>query len=249
MDTQPGDAQPVDPPHQTVTSTRAWYDRRGLRWLRFLRLELERKTDILAAAAFFISIGGILYQIFLFTRGADVIQFPPEQIVFYPDTSGTVDYINSGAAVSYVNKGKGDKSAVIKAERFIFSIAGRTYELRWQNFVDYSSKGNQLVIENAKPAVPAVVKSGEAITHETHFAPRSLPTENGMDRSKFKNYLAWNTFVTELEKVKELDVRIVSELYDMKDKETNVYIQVTPVMIQSLKNNKWYASSCWLRRQ
>lgn len=222
-----------------------WYERKGLRWLAFFRIELDRKTDLVALAAFFLSIGGILYQVYLITRGAEVVQFPPEQIAFYAEKSGNVDYVNAGAAMSYVNKGKGDKSAVVKMERLSFELGGKSYELKWQNFVEYSSQGNQQKVENPKPAVPAIIKSGEAITHETHFAPRSVPVENGSVSVIYKNFLRWDQFLSELEKLDKVNVRIISEFYDMKDKEINVYVRITPVAINSLKTNRWDAISCW----
>jgi hypothetical protein len=227
----------------------AWYDHRGLRWLRFLRLELHRQTDILAAAAFFISISGLLYQGVLSIERPDIVQFPPEQILFFPDKSGNVDYVNVGAQLSYINKGKGDKSAVVRLARMVFDLDGETYELKWQTFEEFASNGNQLKRSAApRPVVPKVIKSGEAFTEEIHFAPRTLPVVDQSDfATAYKDFLPWDRFVSDLANLKEFDVRIISEFYGLHDQQTKIFIRITPALIQSLKADKWSAPSCWVR--
>jgi hypothetical protein len=226
----------------------AWDVRKAFGWLRIFRLELHRKTDFLAFAAFLLSLGGILYQILLFTRGADIVQFPPEQILFFTDRNNNVDYVHVGAQVSCINQGKGDKNAVLKLARVIFDLGGKTYELKWATFEEYSGVGNELKHSaNPRPATPKVIKSGEGFTEEVHFAPRTERVANQNDLAKYKNYVSLDRFISELEKLEQLEVRIITEFYGLRDKEAKVYIQITPVFIQALKSNKWYAPSCWER--
>jgi hypothetical protein len=215
--------------------------------LRSFRLKLDPETDIVALTALFLSIGGLIYQGFLAVKTPDILQFPPEQILFYPEQNNNVDYVQIGAQSTYVNKGKGERNAVLKTERILFDLAGKSYELKWQSFVNYSNKGMELKIDDSKPALPAVMKSGDGASHETHFAPRSFHVGAPTDAGRYKNFLPWATFVSEIEKVKELDLRIVGEFYGLKDKETRVYVEVTPGMIHSLKTNRWAAPSAWPR--
>lgn len=215
--------------------------------LKAFRLELDPKTDILALAAFFISIGGLLYQGVLAIKKPDVLQFPPEQILFYPEPSNGVDYLQVGAQSTYVNKGRGERNAVLKVERLLFELGGRSYELKWQTFVNYSNDKNKLVIGDPRPAIPAVIKSGEGTSHETHFAPRSFHVAVQSDKERYKNFLPWDLFVSELEKVKELDMRILSEFYGLEDKEAHIYLEVTPGVIHALKTDRWAAPSAWPR--
>jgi|GEM_PF-6941364 len=46
-------------------------------------LEIGRKTDILAFAAFFLSISSLVYQTVGFIRGPDVALIGPRQVIFY----------------------------------------------------------------------------------------------------------------------------------------------------------------------
>jgi hypothetical protein len=215
---------------------------------RFLGIEIARKTDILAAAAFLISIMGVSYQLYGFAASPTIVQFPPEQLLFFPEKSGNGIYVHGGAQVTYVNKGREGKTAVVKLQRMIFDLQGKTYELKWQYFDNFSNAGNQLVrLEKPEPAVPIVIKAGEAVTKETHFSPRTLPVVSQNDSTPYKNFLSWDQFVSELAKVKELDVRIVSEFFGLKDIETKVFIRVTPALINALKTDRWDAPSCWER--
>jgi len=219
------------------------------RGYRLFGIEVERKTDILAAAAFIISITGLAYQLYGFFQGPAVIQFPPEQVLFFPEQSGNQYYVHAGAQVSYVNKAREGKNAVVKLQRMTFDLDGKTYELKWQLFEKFSSNGNQLIRSgNPEPAEPIIIKAGEAVSKETHFAPRTLSVVNPSDSgTAYKNFLRWDEFVSKLAKVKEFDVRIVSEYYGLKDQETKVFIRITPALIKSLETDRWSAPSCWSR--
>jgi hypothetical protein len=210
-------------------------------------LELDRKTDILALAAFVLSVSGLIYQGILAIKKPDILQFPPDQIVFYSDKSSGIDYLQVGAQLVYVNNGKGDRNAVLKAERMFFDLGGKSYELKWQNFVSYSSNGPKLDFGDPEPAIPSVIKSGEGTSHETHFAPRTFHIATQSDERRYKNFLRWDNFVSEIEKVTELDLRIVSEFYGLEDKETRVYVEINPGVIYALKTNGWSAPSAWVR--
>jgi hypothetical protein len=236
----PAPAAPPPPPPASVAP-------RESPFLRSFRVKLDPNTDVVALTALFLSIGGLIYQGFLAIKTPDILQFPPEQILFYPAQSNGVDYVQIGAQSTYVNKGKGDRNAVLRKETVFFDLAGRTYELKWQNFVNYSSKGTELKIDDPKPALPAVMKSGDGASHETHFAPRSFHVGAPNDEARYKNFLPWDKFVSEIENAKELDLRVVGEFYGLKEKQTRVYVEVTPGMIHSLKTSRWAAPSAWAR--
>ena len=102
-------------------------------WRDFFRLEIERKTDILAFAAFIISLTSLSYQAYGFFRGPSVVEFPPEQILFFPEKwSG--DYLHAAAQVTHVNRGSEGKNAVVRQETMTFELANKLYELKWQDF-------------------------------------------------------------------------------------------------------------------
>jgi hypothetical protein len=96
--------------------------------MRFLGIEVERKTDILALAAFFLSIAGVISQISVFTifflRGAVINVFPPEQVLIRAETleSGGPRYVRIGARMAYTNSGAPGYSAILRGERVTISV-------------------------------------------------------------------------------------------------------------------------------
>jgi hypothetical protein len=225
----------------------SWYNRPGLRWLRIFHLELIRKTDILALAAFFISVGGLFYQIVQFIKKPEIVHFPPDQIVFYFEENNDVKYLQVGAQSCYVNRGKGEKNAVLRRERLLFDLGGKSYELKWQDFLHYGSEGKELTKKDVQPAIPTVIKAGDGISHETHFAPRSSQSLPRTEGGQIFSYLLWDQFVSEMNKTNELDLRIVADFYDLPSTETHFYMEVNETVRYSLKNLHWDAPSVWPR--
>jgi hypothetical protein len=222
---------------------------KGRHWRDFFRLEIDRKTDILAFAAFIISLTSLSYQAYGFLRGPSVVEFPPEQILFFPEKSGSGDYLHAAAQVTHVNRGSEGKNAVVRQARMTFELANKPYELKWQYFENFSNAGGKLVRpEHPEAASPIVIKAGEAVSKEIHFAPRTLPIVSQTDaQDAYKNFLRWDDFVSQLANVQELDVQIVTEFYGLRDEQINVFIRVTPDFIEALKTDRWDARSCWPR--
>lgn len=231
-----------------ASTRRSWYDRCGLRWLRIFRVRLDRSTDILALFAFLISIAGLIYQIALFVRKPEIVQFPPTQVVFYAVESNNGKYLHIGAQSAYVNRGKGEKSAVLKAERLRFELGGKPYELKWQNFQSYWNIGDELQQGDKAPAIPTVIKAGDGASHETHFAPGSLHPIRMAEGDATLSYLPWNEFISELGKVSELDIRIIAEFYDLDSTESQVYVEVDEGMTDFMSKHRWTARSAWPRK-
>ena len=70
-----------------------------------------------------------------------------------------------------------------------------------------------------------------------------------MRHDAYKNFLRWDDFVSEMAKVKELDVQIVTEFYALHDQRINVFIPVTSDFIDALRTDRWDARSCWPRTE
>lgn len=209
--------------------------------LNFLGIEVDRKTDILAGAAFIISVTGLIYQIFGMFRGPDIVQFPPEQLLFFVEENGK--YLNTATELSYANKGREGANGVLKRVTMEFALAEKSYTLNWQDFEQIGNKGRQLLRSPTREsATPVVIKAGEVVSKETRFAARTVLAE---DSANNRNFLPWTTFVAELAKVKELRVTIISEFFGTKNQRIEVFIRVTPTLLEALRNDGWDAPSCW----
>ncbi len=92
--------------------------------IKLLGIEIDRKTDILALAAFLISVSTIIYTISIFIQGHKVNLIPPETIMLKKETYETdgEPYIAVIATMAYVNSSKGGFNVVIKKEKVSFKI-------------------------------------------------------------------------------------------------------------------------------
>jgi hypothetical protein len=221
------------------------HPRRGF---RLLGVEIDRKTDVLAAAAFVISVAGVLYQVISFLEGPKIVQLPPEQLLLFAERNAADgnEYLHIGAQVAYVNNGKEGKNAALKSERVVFQLGGKLRELRWQTFDKFSSDNGKLNRGERTPALPVVVKAGEGISHETNFSPRTLHVADPTEGPKaYENFMPWTEFVSQLSKVNEFEVRLISEFYGLKSCETKLFVRVTPDLIENLRTKNWSGPSCW----
>jgi hypothetical protein len=152
--------------------------------MKVLGLEVATKTDILALAAFLISLTTASYQLFSFLAGPQVIIAHPRQVLLY--FSATADspdkQLNIISTLSYVNRANSGNNAVVLDERVKFSLGDTNYVYSWHEFVvtrfqesqlEWHLEGERrLMIDGAQTAGPFVVNGGGATSHETLFAPR-----------------------------------------------------------------------------
>ena len=106
----------------------------------FLGLRVDRKTEIIALVAFVLSVSGVLWQVFNYTRGAVVRLFPTDQIVMTAankigrNYSGQDNLVALIANMTYVNDGDVGHNAIIRREYIALSFGGRDVEHRWYEF-------------------------------------------------------------------------------------------------------------------
>lgn len=218
--------------------------------LKILGLQIERKTDILALAAFLLALGGITYQIYGFLRGADVELFPSEQIFIiaaqYPEISER--YVRFDARMAYINKGYPGYNAVIRSESIKYSLAGKNYEQKWQAFESFNIKQSKLISVYKDDAHPIPIMAGRAESHDTYFAPRTIRcAEDDVNCDKYKNYLTWDNFINFLSEpeIKELQFELVSEIYGGPTLNIKCTIEIDYNFMEQLKKTGWHAPSCW----
>ncbi len=226
--------------------------------IKFFGIEIERRTDILALAAFIISISGLLYQITVFVQGPRVHLIPPEQI-----TLTTYSYGNNGnkhitliANMTYVNSGQEGHNAVIQKEKVSFEIGNQTYEFVWQYFVDITSEGKRLDRKVIKSAQPFSLNAGSAESHETHFFPRSTPHSDKTQGISDNNFLPLDAFIQGFEslllpgqpkKQEKLTLRFTAETLNDKRQEVACVVYLSREDLWRLQDIEkgWIAPSCW----
>jgi len=140
----------------------------------FFGIHIERKTDILAFAAFLIALSGVFLQVSSFFRGPVVRIFSPPQILIRkadPFPSGRVP-VRFAALVAYVNDGDAGYNATIRRELLHYELESQTYTQEWQEFIasDLAADG-KLQMNPKGVAQPMVLNAGSSMSHETYFTP------------------------------------------------------------------------------
>jgi hypothetical protein len=214
----------------------------------FFGIVVERKTDVLAATAFLLSVAGITYQLLGFIRGPDVVVFPTTQLLIMPFTyssANTNEYVRFAADFAYVNKGDAGYNAIIKSEKIRYTLGTNVYEQQWQSFESYTSTNNGVLISTSSSIVQfQTVNGGSCVSHETLFAPKSVVIDNGSAVS-YDNFLTWDEFIAQLSQTKEFQFELVSELFETKKPVVKkMKLFVTEALLENLKSKKWSAAAC-----
>ena len=90
----------------------------AITWVQF-----DRKTDILAFAAFLLGLGGIISQIVGYVRGPEVQLFAPHQVLFhYEDRAQGKSLIRFSAVLAYANAGQLGYNATVRRELMKYTI-------------------------------------------------------------------------------------------------------------------------------
>lgn len=188
-------------------------------WLRrsfSLGLEIERKTNIIALAAFFLALGGVLFQIIAYFRGPVVHLFPPDQVVLraqvYPPDNQK--YMTLVARLAYVNTGQPGYNGTLRRETVRLRLDTRDYKWTWYRFLSTDAKGTELQRIDKGEAKPLPVSAGSSESHETEFVPRRVrcqPNQTGCDTNA--NFLDKEQLLAALEKQGQLHFMFMTEIY------------------------------------
>lgn len=161
---------------------------------------LSRKIDLVAFAAFFLSIGTIVIQLSAWFKGADLKLLPPDQVfIWKAEYSDNVPRALFGATLIYVNKGEKGYGAIVRREAVHVTVAGKDFEQGWSRFTTFKDAKPT----NDKPAIPFSVDGGAAETHQTAFVPWprecSAPAQTSCDVQQ--NHVKWVDFISELRRL------------------------------------------------
>jgi len=214
-------------------------------------IAVERKTDILAATAFLLSVAGITYQVLNFIRGPDIVVFPTQQLLIMPFTysaANTNEYVRFAADFAYVNKGDVGYNAIIKSEKLRYALGTNVYEQQWQSFESFTSTNNGVLISTSSSIVQfQTVNGGSCVSHETLFAPRSVVTNKDNENAvSYDNFVTWNDFITRLSQAKEFRFELISETFETKKPVVKkMRLFVTEGLLENLRAKKWSAAACY----
>lgn len=224
--------------------------RKEMTW-RILGLEIGRKTEILALAAFLMSATGAIWQIQNYLSGPVVHLFPSDQVVItnaqklgrgYTSEAPLVRFI---AALPYVNQGASGYNAVIRRERIQVTLANRVFEHRWYAFVTSDVKDGALDVKTDSEARPFALSAGSSASHETLFAPWEVECGSGQQQcDPSQNFLTWDVFLTNVSAVKRMEIITLADVYPRSVVTSRCVIVLRDWEIDVLRKEQWLSAAC-----
>lgn len=218
--------------------------------MKIFGLEIENRTDVLAFAAFLLSIATILNQLSSFIEGPEIKLHNSDRVLFKSEAfeeNGT-NYLRLGAALAYTNSGASGYNAALIGETVNYSIGKKTYSQKWQRFITFDVDRKKLVAINSKPAVAATISAGDAIAHDTYFAPFRKQCEASQSQclsKQWDNYLPFKMFLNQIQNDKKIKLEFIGHIHGHSDEKTTCAVIVDNNMIEKLTKNGWYSASCW----
>ncbi len=232
------------------------------RFLQFAKkaitwIEFDRKTDILAFAAFLLGLGGIVSQLSGYLRGPDVELFAPHQVLFhYEERQRGKPLIRFGAILAYTNSGQTGYNTTVRRELLKYSIDGKEFYQVWQKFVETDvryMKGKEtgtLEIQMKSVASPFPLNAGGSSSHETYFHPASTLVDKGEKKElDHSNFVTSEQFDGMIGKVGDAPISVlfefIAEVPGSSPSRTACRVQIDDDLRKWLRCEKWIAPRCW----
>lgn len=203
---------------------------------KLLGLSIERKTNLVALAAFVLSLGAILAQLPALLRGPQLKLLPVRQVIFdIRKKDDTPPYIVLVARLNYINTGATGYDDIVLDERATILVGGRKYEQTWLNFLKLPSD-TQVKMKPLRDAAPFKVAAGDTVDHHTEFFPRSS--------QKGQNYLIWSDFSSALTRGDIVSVEIQFKSAKGKQSRTTCRLGASSDILHFLNEKEQTAQEC-----
>ena len=208
--------------------------------MKILGIEIEKKTDILAMAAFLISVGSIIGQIALLLRGAEVALDGPRQVIlFFESTLGPRRFLNAISTQIYVNNGSPNYDDILKSETLSITAAGKTIQLESQDAVDSTRDSNRLKFRSRQAWKPAKIKAGDFISNETLF----VPYPSIKDQSRDADFIDKANFDQLLSTSREVQVVLIAKTYGGQELTSTCFLNVPDIRL-GMSEKGWASLKC-----
>lgn len=238
---------PVKPPDQLAQPPAGDQE---LTW-NFLGLRIARKTEIIALVAFILSASGVIWQIYIYTRGAVVRLFPTDQILFTATDTLQRNYAGEDnllaliATMSYVNDGDAGQNAVVRRENISFSLGSLNVEHRWYEFGTSDVNNGSLKFKTDSEARPFPVAAASATSHETLFAPWEIDCSTmGTSCNPAKNFVKWSDFISSIKSNPVITFTTKADVYPSKRITATCTVKLRDWEIAILEKDKWLPVAC-----
>jgi len=216
-------------------------------WFTFFGLVVVRRTDLLAAAAFVLSLSTVGYQAWQFVRGANPQMYHPDTvyIIFDKYANGVVGTRFAGQ-LSFTNDGEPGHNAIIRDVRLSLQLGEKTINEKWFAFANITRDDVAIKFDIKEPAHPFVVAGGGASSYLATFAPAVKDCgDQSLTCNQAEEFVSDTDFLQLLSEQKLVYFRFAGSVFGTpRPLESRCKVSVTPDLLTTLAANGWYAVLC-----
>ena len=225
-------------------------------WFSFLGFVFVTKADLLAAAAFLLSVTTLIYQLSSSLAAPAPSVYAPDVVyVFFDPYANNSTVLRFAAQISLVNTAGERHDAIVRDIGLTVTAPDLDVSEDWLSFVTIQRSGSELLRPTKEAAHPFPVVAGGAASYTVSFAPteqacgelgESRATEPPKPCDPDRNFLDDARFSSGIERARALrlvfSVRIVGQ---RKPLTTSCILPIGMAFRQYIAENSWFAARCY----
>ena len=222
------------------------------RWLSFLGFVIVAKADLLAAAAFLLSVVGLVYQFSAWVRGPKPSLYAPDVVYVFFDAYANNRVVTRVAGqLSLVNSGAMGHDAIVRSIEATVVVRGQPVTVQnWMSFASVTRKERDLVVTPLESAHPFPVNAGSAVSRMISFAPGDIacfagagPAAPGCDPDKW--FVTDSDFLNRIAGASELRLDFSAAIVGLDQPvKASCTMAAGTGLLQYLAENNWFAARC-----
>ena len=149
--------------------------------MKFWGIEIERKTDFLAFAAFILSVLTVFYQVFVHFVGPDAELVKPEGVTLMQfEPRDGVNYVSVLAPVSILNASNSPQPLVVRNIKTSLEYGNAFVTWEWHRRVEgVEAKTGKIDFDRAFTVGPFAIEAKKVNTNFYLFVPHARPCKDG----------------------------------------------------------------------
>lgn len=221
------------------------------RWISLLGFVIVTKADLLAAAAFFLSLVSLLYQTSLWFAKPSPTFFPPDLVyVYFDHYANNLTVARFASQASFVNTAAIGHDAIVRDIRIDVSAPHLSISEKWLSFVSIERDGTHLLVTPKEAAHPFPVTAGSSASQAVSFAPLEQmpcgqPTNTIQLCDRDADFVDESQFLNAAAKAKSLKVTFTIRFVGSRNPiQSSCDVPLGVGFLQYTAENGWFAARC-----
>jgi hypothetical protein len=231
-------------------------DKAPERWVSFLGFVIVTKADLLAAAAFLLSLVSVIYQLSSWIKGPSPSVYPPDLVyVFFDQYANNRIVVRFASQLSAVNTADPGHDAIVRDISLEATAPGLDITQEWLSFVTVQRDGTRLLVTPKEAAHPFPVVAGGSVSYAISFAPleeacpgidakaNSAPPAQVCDHDR--QFVSDTDFLNKIAKIDSLELKFRVRFVGVsKALIASCTIPIGVAFRQYVSENDWFAARC-----